>query len=118
MIPKGTKRITAEWLDKVLHNSGYLKDFTIESISREPWGVGEGFMSDMARLKITYDNDYPGLPKTMIVQMPTTFRTALHIELQYNIYEKEIRFYSDIAPKSHIRVPGLIASDDNSEDKK
>ncbi|KKN40027.1 hypothetical protein LCGC14_0737490 [marine sediment metagenome] len=118
MIPKGTNRITAEWLDKVLHNSGYLKDFSIESISREPWGVGEGFMSDMARLKITYDKEYPGLPKTMIAKMPTTFKTAKAVALQYNVFEKEIRFYNEIAPKSSIRVPDLIYSDYDLEAKK
>jgi aminoglycoside/choline kinase family phosphotransferase len=50
--------------------------------------------------------------------MPTTFRTALAVALQYNLYEKEIRFYTEIAPKSPIRVPGLIYSDFNSEAKK
>ena len=118
MIPKRTKRITSEWLNNILHDSGYLKDFTIDSISREPWGVGEGFLSDMARLTITYDKDSPELPKTMIVKMPTTFRTALTVALQYNIYEKEIRFYTEVAPKSPIRVPGLIYSDYDLEAKK
>jgi len=118
MIPKRTKRITSEWLNKVLHDSGYLKDFNIESISREPWGVGEGFVSDMARLTITYDKESPELPKTMIVKMATNYRTALAVALQYNIYEKEIRFYTEIAPKSPIRVPGLIYSDYNTEAKK
>jgi len=117
-IPKRTKRITSEWLNEVLHDSGYLKNFNIESISREPWGEGEGFMSDMARLTITYDKESPELPKTMIVKMPTTFRTALTIALQYNLYEKEIRFYTEIAPKSPIRVPGVIYSDYNLEAKK
>ncbi len=117
-IPKRTKRITSEWLNKVLHDSGYLKDFNIKSISREPWGAGEGFMSDMARLTITYDKDSPNLPKTMIVKMPTTYRTAFALALQYNLYEKEIRFYTEIAPKSPIRVPGLIYSDYDIEVKK
>jgi hypothetical protein len=118
IIPKRTKRITSEWLNEVLQNSGYLKDANIESISREPCGVGEGFVSDMARLTITYDNEPTELPKTMIVKMPTTFRTALAVALQYNLYEKEIRFYTEIAPKSPIRVPGLIYSDYDSEAKK
>jgi hypothetical protein len=117
-IPKRTKRITSEWLNEVLHETGYLKDLNIESISREPWGAGEGFVSDMARLTLTYDKESPELPKTMIVKMPTTFRTALTVALQYNLYEKEIRFYTEVAPKSPIRVPGLIYSDYNSDAKK
>ena len=118
IIPKRTKRITSEWLNEVLHGSGYLKDINIESISREPWGVGEGFLSDMARLTITYNKESSNLPKTMIVKMPTTYRTALTLALQYNFYEKEIRFYSEVAPKSPIRVPGVIYSDYDSEAKK
>ncbi|MHA2326395.1 MAG: phosphotransferase, partial [Promethearchaeota archaeon] len=118
IIPKRTKRITSEWLNQVLHDSGYLEDVNIESISREPWGSGEGFMSDMARLTITYDNESPNLPKTMIVKMPTTFRTAIAIGLQFNLYEKEIRFYTEVAPESPIRVPGLIYSDYDLDTKK
>jgi len=118
IIPKRTKRIRAEWLNEVLHESGYLKDVNIESIFREPCGEGEGFMSDMARLTITYDKESPELPKTMVVKMPTTFRTALAVALQYNLYEKEIKFYTEIAPKSPIRVPNLIYSDYDSEAKK
>ncbi len=118
MIPKRTKRISSEYLNDVLHNSGYLKDVNIESISREACGIGEGFVSDMARLTITYDKESPDLPKTMVVKMPTTFRTALVVALQYNLYEKEIRFYNEVAPKSPIRVLGLIYSDFDSEAKR
>ncbi|MHA1914799.1 MAG: phosphotransferase [Promethearchaeota archaeon] len=118
MIPKRTKRITAEWLNEVLHNTNYLEDINIESISREPWGAGEGFVSDMARLTVTYDKESKDLPKTMIVKMPTTFRTALAVALEYNLYEKEIRFYTEIAPKSPIRVPGLIYQDYEVDTKK
>lgn len=118
MIPKRTKRITPEWLNEVLHGTGYLKDINIESISREPCGVGEGFVSDMARITIAYDKEYTDLSNTMIVKMPTTFRATLSVALQYNFYEKEIRFYTEVAPKSPIRVPGLIYSDYDSETKK
>jgi hypothetical protein len=118
LIPKRTKRISAEWLNDVLHDSGYLKDINIESISREPCGVGEGFVSDMATLTITYDKESSNLPKTMVVKMPTTFRTALAVALQFNVYEREIRFYNEIAPKSPMRVPGLIYSDIDLESKK
>ncbi|MHA2038501.1 MAG: phosphotransferase [Promethearchaeota archaeon] len=117
-IPKRTKRITSEWLNGVLHNTGFLKDVNIDSISREPWGVGEGFVSDMARLTISYDKDSPELSKTMIVKMPTTFRTTLDVALQYNFYEKEIRFYTEVAPKSPIRVPSVIYSDYDSDTNK
>jgi len=118
LIPKRTKRITSEWLNEALHSSGYLKDINIESISREPWGAGEGFVSDMARLTIKYDKEASEIPETMIVKMPTTFRTALAIAEQYNLYEREIRFYTEVGPKSPIRLPGIIYSDFDKESKR
>jgi thiamine kinase-like enzyme len=118
MIPKRTKRITPEWLNESLQNSGYLKDINIESISREPWGAGEGFVSDMARFTIIYDKESSDLPKTMIVKMPTTFRSALAIAEQYNLYEREIRFYTEVAPQSPARVPGVIHCDFDKEAKR
>lgn len=118
MIPKRTKRITSEWLNEVLHTSGYLKDINIETISREPWGAGEGFVSDMARLTVTYDKTPTELPETMIVKMPTTFRTALALAEQYNLYEREIRFYTEVAPKSPLRVPEVIHYDYDKEAKR
>ena len=118
MIPKRTKRITLEWLNEVLHASGYLRDANIVSLSREPCGAGEGFVSDMARLTLKYDKESDELPNTMIVKMPTTFRSALGVALQYNLYEREIRFYTEVAPKSPIRVPNVIYSDYDSEAKK
>ena len=118
MIPKRTKRITQEYLNEALHNSDYLKDVNIKSIIREPCGAGEGFVSDMARLTLTYDKESTEYPKTMIVKMPTTFRTALAIAEQYNVYEREIRFYTEVAPKSPIRVPEVIFSDFDKEAKK
>ncbi|MFW9875460.1 MAG: hypothetical protein ACFFG0_20325 [Candidatus Thorarchaeota archaeon] len=89
IIPKRTKRITSEWLNEALHSTGYLKDLNVQSVSREPWGVGEGFTSDVARLTLTYDRESGEHPTTMIVKMPTTFRTALSVALQYNLYERE-----------------------------
>jgi thiamine kinase-like enzyme len=118
MIPKRTKRITHEYLNEALHNSGYLKDVNIESILREPCGAGEGFVSDMARLTLTYDKKSPQYPDTMIVKMPTTFRTALAIAEQYNLYEREIRFYTEVAPKSPLRIPEVIFHDFDKESKK
>lgn len=118
MIPARSKEITAEWLNEVLHASGFLEDVNIESIKHEPWGVGEGFVSDMARLTVAYDPEVPHLPKTMIAKLPTPYESARAVALLFNIYEREIRFYTDIAPRSPIRTPDLIYGDVDSENQR
>ncbi|MBC8477688.1 MAG: hypothetical protein H8D49_05020, partial [Dehalococcoidia bacterium] len=76
MIPTASKDITANWLNEVLHESGFLKDVDITSIGYEQWGVGEGFVSDMARLTLNYDREAPHLPRTVIAKLPTSFESA------------------------------------------
>ena len=117
MIPKGTGDITADWLNEVLQSSRFLENTNIKSVTHQPWGVGEGFVSDMARLTITYDRKAPGLPKTMIAKLPTPYESGRAVAMQYNIYEREIRFYNEVAPKSPIGTPGLIYSEIDSENQ-
>ncbi len=118
MIPARSKDISADWLNQVLHSSGFLTDTDITVLRHEPWGVGEGFVSDMARLTVTYDRKAHELPTTMIVKLPTSYESAREVALQFNIYEKEIRFYSEVAPRSPIRTPGLIYGEVDSENQR
>ena len=117
MIPARSKDIGADWLNEVLHSSGFLTDASVTALQHEPWGVGEGFVSDMARLTVTYDREAPQLPKTMIAKLPTSYESARAVALQFNLYEKEIRFYTEMAPRSPIRTPGLIYGEVDSENQ-
>ncbi len=108
MIPASLKDITSDWLNEVLHASGFLKDANIESMTHQPMGVGEGFVSDMARITPRYDREAPHLPKTMIAKFPVSFESANAVAMLFRVYEREIRFYSEVAKQSPIRTPGLI----------
>lgn len=118
MIPETTKDITVEWLNDTLHANRFLKDESIVSLGHNPIAIGEGFMSDMARLTVAYDRDTLNLPITMIAKFPTAFESARAVGMQLNIYEKEIRFYQEVAPKSPIRTPGLIYGEVDSTNQR
>ena len=117
-LPETTKDITASWLDEALHDNGYLKAENIVSIKHEAIGIGEGFLSDMARLTLEYDRENPDLPKTMIAKLPTSHQSSRTIAMALRLYEREIKFYLEVAPISPIRTPGLIYAAIDSEDKK
>ncbi len=118
MIPEQTKDITVAWLNEALHANGFLTDARIVSLAREPIAVGQGFMSDMAKLTVAYDRDAPNLPTTMIAKLPATYESARAVAMQLNLYEREIRFYQDAAPKSPIRTPGLICGEIDSANQR
>ncbi|MHA1728538.1 MAG: oxidoreductase family protein [Promethearchaeota archaeon] len=111
VIPGNIYGLNKEWLNNVLHKYGYLVNENILNLTIEKIGVGEGFVSDMVRLHIEYDNNNRGLPKTMIVKMPTSYTPALGLAKLYRLYEREIKFYLEVAPESPIGTPEIIYAD-------
>ncbi len=118
MIPAGLNEITADWLNEALHKTGLLKDIDIVSLEIQPMGVGEGFQSDMARLVPRYSRMVGNLPKTMIAKLPTSYAPANAVAMMFNTYEREIRFYAEVAKRSPLRTPGLIYCDFDSQVKR
>ncbi len=114
-LPETIQDITAEWLNQALHENGFLNDAAIISVGTEPIGIGQGFSSEMARLKVTYEGNQPHLPATMIAKLPTSYAGISKLTRIANFYEREIRFYLEIAPRSPIRTPGLIYGGVDSE---
>jgi hypothetical protein len=107
-LPATTTEITMEWLNHVLTANGFLDNNRIVSVDREKIGVGEGFISDMARIKLVYDRETSILPKTIIAKFPTSFPPVREMANKLRIFEREIRFYNEIAPESPIRTPQII----------
>jgi len=119
MLPAGLKDITAQWLNEALHGNGFLKSGAdISSIQMTPIAVGEGFQSDMARIVVEYGGHDAGLPVSMIAKLPTTYEAANYVAMLFNTYEREIRFYKELASKSPLRTPGLIYGEFDAEQKR
>lgn len=119
MLPAGIKEINIDWLNIALHTNGFLKEGTnIVSAETHPMGVGEGFQSDMARITIEYNRDDASLPLTMVAKLPTTYEAANYAAMLFNTYEREIRFYKELAHRSPIRTPKLIYGDFDTETKR
>lgn len=118
MLPATLKEITVSWLNEALHANGFLRpDINILSIEMKPIAVGEGFQSDMARLFVTYDRRDATLPPTMIAKLPTSYEPANYVAMLFNTYEREIRFYRELAARSPLKTPQLILGEFDAENK-
>ncbi len=117
-LPETTKDITVDWLNQALHENGFLGDANIVSFQTEQIGVGQGFLSDMAKLTLAYDRDAPHLPGTIIAKLPPSSPSAREAVRMINMFEREIGFYNEVAPKSPLRTPGLIYSGIDSENQR
>lgn len=80
--------LTAEWLGDAL--GGHVSSFTSEII-----GSGEGFMGQLARIRLTGR----GVPASVIVKLPTADPGGQVIGQMMRVWEREHRFYTELAPR-------------------
>ena len=106
--PTTTSEITAEWMTQALRGSGTIgPDVSVASVQLDPAGAGVGFMGEVANVGLVYDGDAGGAPTRVIAKFPTQspdIRAMMH---PTRIYEREHRFYAEVAATSPVRTPAV-----------
>ncbi|MFT7139501.1 MAG: thiamine kinase-like enzyme [Candidatus Azotimanducaceae bacterium] len=114
--PKTVDELSSDWLNAVLPFS----DHAITSFEATIIGVGEGFMGQLARVKLTYsslaDNaPAKGAPRAIIAKFASTLTKTRMMAKEQNYYAKEIGFYNDIGDDVGVRVPACFHTSHNTE---
>ncbi len=83
----------------------------VDSFSSTVIGTGEGFMGQLARVSL----EGAGLPRHVIVKMPTSDPGGRMIGEMMRVWEREHRFYTEVAPRMSersmsFRVPRCLYS--------
>jgi len=108
--PKTIEEISAPWMTEVLRGAGILRRATVDAVNVRAIGQGLGFLSGRARVTLTYDQSEEGAPATVVVKLPATVKEAVDVAESTHAYEREIRFYREVAPRTPIRVPRMFAT--------
>lgn len=108
--PKTIETIGAPWLTYVLRGAGILRRATIGAVDVQAIGQGVGFLSGRARVTISYDQAEEGAPATVVVKLPASIKEGMDFAESTHAYEREIRFYREVAPCTPIRVPRMFAT--------
>ncbi len=107
-LPTTTSEITAEWLTEALRESGTIGAGTVvESVILDPAAAGVGFMGEVGKVGVVYGGDPTDAPTKIIAKFPTAspdIRTMMH---PTRIYEREHRFYGELAETSPLRTPSV-----------
>jgi hypothetical protein len=104
-IPLTHDEVTPEWLTAALRSGGALNAARIVEIAAETIGEGVGFVGDIARLRLSYDEQEACAPATIIAKLPTMEPRRRMMGAAARFFEREIRFYRDIAPGIDVRTP-------------
>ena len=108
--PYSAAEITPEWLTGVLLSGGHLRSASVTNIERANVGDGVGFLGELTRLTLRYDTPEPGAPATLISKLPTAFAQARGLANMFRFYEREGRFYEQVAPQVDIRLPAVYGN--------
>ena len=94
----------------MLRESGRLQTSKVTGLETEIIGEGEGFMGTIVRLRPSYDREEGTAPRTLIGKFPISLDKNRGLAEGVGLYEREIRFYRDLAAKTEVRTPGLYYS--------
>ena len=110
-IPRAVEDITAEWLTKALRQTGSLGEGRVASVQFEPIGVGLGFAGAVERGTVTYSGGAGSAPETLIAKLPSQHTRTRELLTEIGGYEREARFYLDLAEEVGVPVPELYYGD-------
>jgi hypothetical protein len=110
-IPKTIDAITADWLTQALRAGRSLGEGEVSSFSLEPIAAGVGFMGKLGKLTLNYRGAAGTAPQRLIVKLPTLDPGARGLGVVFRFYEREVRFYREIAGRAGIRVPQCYYAD-------
>jgi hypothetical protein len=97
--------VDADWLTAVLRGSGAAApDAAVMRF--EAAAIGTGQMSQSYRLRLTWDERAPAGPSSVVLKVAASDETSRSTGVGLGIYEREIRFYQEVAP----RVGGPVAA--------
>lgn len=104
-IPDSFADITPDWLTEALRAEGHLTTGRVTAVSRRQIGEGSGFMGQISLLVVDYDGAPAGLPGSFVAKMAAEPGPNRQMGVDYRIYEKESRFYAELASHVALRTP-------------
>ena len=113
-LPADAGELNLNWLNAVLQTTPEIVGFDAETI-----GIGSGFAGSLARVTLRYGSSHEaemigeteggqpshGTPHSVVVKFAATDPAVRVVLDSYGGYEREHRFYLDIAPATRVSMP-------------
>ena len=103
--PTSIGEITPEWLTDALKSTNVIRDATVKSFETTILGEGAGFIGQLARLTLQYDQPETGSPNSLVAKVPAEAPENRELGDLFRLYERECRFYEDLATRVELRTP-------------
>ncbi len=116
-LPTTTSEVTADWLTSALRASGTLPaTASVTDVSIDPAAAGIGFMGEVGTVGVTYEGDAGRAPTSVVVKFPTASPEVMAMMRPTRVYEREHRFYGELASETPLRTPDIYHVTCNTSD--
>ena len=110
-LPRRVEDLDPAWMTAALRSSGALADARVVEIRPTVIGDGKGFLSAVARVALEYDRVVPGAPPSVVVKLEPTTDDFRSFGEELHAFEREVRFYREVAAAAPIRLARLYFAD-------
>jgi hypothetical protein len=104
-IPVLGREVTASWVADVFREAGSPPVGTLRAVEPEALDGASGVFGEVTRLRLSYEGPGRGDPATVILKVPSRRPANRARGMRFRLYEREVRFYREVAPTLQLRVP-------------
>jgi len=105
-IPQRPHELTADWFNITLPFDGVVDEVVCEEI-----GTDVGFIGEVYRCHLSWQQNGGSLPASVVVKVPTQNDENFALGDGLQLYEREIMVYRELAPSLGLPMPGHLYSD-------
>lgn len=96
------EQLTEDWLDAVLRSVGRLGSAKVVKLQMSP--IGNGMLGTNFRIEVQYEGESTNAPRSLVVKFPSSNATSRDTGVSQWLYQKEVRFYQEVATSVRIGV--------------
>ena len=107
-IPTSMQDVTDQWLIHRLSAHPDFADDPISSVNRQSVGAGIGQVGEFNKVIVTTES---AQTTTLFLKLRAPIEGMHAVALRYKMYEKEVRFYKELAAQMAVRTPKVYYAD-------
>jgi hypothetical protein len=102
--------LTPSWFTSVLRAGGTIPDeHAVTSVTAKPIGTGQ--VGLVVRAVLEHDGPDRLVPPSLVVKLPSPDAGSCQLAVAMGLYEAEVRFYEEIAPRLGPAIPRMLWGD-------
>lgn len=111
-IPTSMHEVTDQWLIDILSSQQAFADDPISSVDRQSVGDGIGQVGEFNKVVVTTESSKQTI---LFLKLRAPIEGMHAVALRYKMYEKEVRFYNELAAQMDVRTPEVYYADYDPE---